>query len=165
MHLSTRCKMGWTDTINAQVCAIKSHRNFSQRTHSIHPHWNQTHVLEHFVVFRCIWQCFVTTRNSVQNGMNWCNWGTNLCHEVVSKFFETNTHDRPHWTLKSCIDSFCSIWEHFEFFRYCIKLGAKRAELMLLTQNFMPRTRFEFFGNERTRSTPLDPKLMFLCIL
>src|SRR6185312_10309690 len=30
------------------------------------PHWNQTHVLEHFVVFRCIWQCFVATQNLVQ---------------------------------------------------------------------------------------------------
>ena len=38
------------------------------------------------------------------------------------------------------------------------KLGAKWAELM---QNFVPRSRIEIFRNERTRSTPLDPKLMF----
>ena len=42
------------------------------------------------------------------------------------------------------------------------KLGAKRAELV---QKFVPRSRVEFFRNERTRSTPLDPKLRFLCIL
>ena len=41
------------------------------------------------------------------------------------------------------------------------KLGAKRAELV---QKFMPRSRVGIFRNERTRSTPLDPKLMFLCV-
>ena len=41
----------------------------------------------------------------------------------------------------------------------CIrKLGAKRAELV---QKFVPRSRVGIFRNERTRSTPLDPKLMF----
>ena len=38
------------------------------------------------------------------------------------------------------------------------KLGAKRAELV---QKFVPRSRFGIFLNERTRSTPMDPKLMF----
>ena len=42
------------------------------------------------------------------------------------------------------------------------KLGAKRAELV---QKFVPRSRVGFFRNECTRSTPLDPKLRFLCIL
>ena len=44
------------------------------------------------------------------------------------------------------------------------KVGAKRAELV---QKFMPRSRVELVGifrNERTRSTPLDPKLMFSAI-
>ena len=41
------------------------------------------------------------------------------------------------------------------------KLGAKRAELV---QKFVPRSRFGIFRNERTGSTPLDAKLMFLCI-
>src|SRR6185437_3077 len=41
------------------------------------------------------------------------------------------------------------------------KLGAKRAELV---QKFVPRTRIKFFRNERTRSTPLDPKLKFWCV-
>ena len=40
-----------------------------------------------------------------------------------------------------------------------MKLGAKRAELV---QKFVPRTRIGIFRNERTRSTPLDPKLKFL---
>ena len=31
------CKTGWTGAINAKVFAMKSHQNFSQRTHLIHP--------------------------------------------------------------------------------------------------------------------------------
>ena len=42
------------------------------------------------------------------------------------------------------------------------KLGAKRAELV---QKFVPRSRVRIFRNERTRSTPLDPKLKFCCVL
>src|SRR6185369_11416867 len=43
-----------------------------------------------------------------------------------------------------------------------MKLSAKRAELV---QKFVPRSRVGIFCNERTRSTPLAPKLTFLCIL
>ena len=42
------------------------------------------------------------------------------------------------------------------------KLGAKRAEVV---QNFVPRSHVGIFRNERTRSTPLDPKLTFWCVL
>jgi len=41
------------------------------------------------------------------------------------------------------------------------KLGAKRAEVV---QKFVPRSRVGIFCNERTRSTPLDPKLTFSCV-
>ena len=41
------------------------------------------------------------------------------------------------------------------------KLGAKRAELV---QKFVPRSRVGIFCNERTRTTPVDPKLTFSCI-
>ena len=41
------------------------------------------------------------------------------------------------------------------------ELGAKRTELV---QTFVPRSRVRIFRKERTRSTPLDPKLMFWCI-
>ena len=45
----------------------------------------------------------------------------------------------------------------------CItKLGAKRAELV---QKFVPRSRIGIFRNERTRSIPVDAKLMFWCVL
>ena len=41
------------------------------------------------------------------------------------------------------------------------KLRAKRFEQV---QKFVPRSRVRIFRNEPTRSTPLDPKLMFWCI-
>src|SRR6185437_12318851 len=42
-----------------------------------------------------------------------------------------------------------------------MKLGAKRAEHV---PKFVPGCRVRFFRNERTRSTPLDPKLTFWCV-
>ena len=50
---------------------------------------------------------------------------------------------------------------HFGLFRYYTKLDTKLAELVQLKQKFEPRSRIGIFHNERTRSTPLDPKLMF----
>ena len=50
---------------------------------------------------------------------------------------------------------------HSGLFGCLTKLGAKWAELV---QKFVPRTRVGIFHNERTRSTPLDPKLTFWCI-
>src|SRR6185312_14042276 len=43
-----------------------------------------------------------------------------------------------------------------------MKLGAQRAELV---QKFVPRSRVGIFRNERTRTTQLDPKLTFWCVL
>src|SRR6185437_13085725 len=63
----TRCK---TSQNSAKVCASKSQRNFSQRTHPIHPIGPQTNVLVRFILFRCIRDRLVTLRNSVQNGPN-----------------------------------------------------------------------------------------------
>jgi hypothetical protein len=46
-------------------------------------------------------------------------------------------------------------------FRYFTKLDAKLAELAPLTRKFAKQSFFGSFHNERTRPTPLDPKLMF----
>ena len=86
--------------------------------------------------------------------------------ELVQKFvprsrmgiFATNAPDPPHWTLNSCFGAFCSIWVHSGPFGCLTKLGAKRAEL---GQQFVKRSLIGIFRNECTRSTPLDPKLMF----
>ena len=47
-------------------------------------------------------------------------------------------------------------------FGWLTKLGAKRVELV---QKFVPGSRVGIFRNERTRSTPLVPKLTFWCVL
>ena len=53
-----------------------------------------------------------------------------------------------------------SILVHLGSFRNYMKLGAKRGELVQLMQKFVPRSDVGIFRNERTKSTPLDPKLM-----
>jgi len=45
-----------------------------------------------------------------------------------------------------------------------MKLGAKRAEMVKLMESFVSQSRVGVFGNERTRFTPLYPKLMFWCV-
>ena len=111
-----------------------------------------------FVPLWSIWDGLVALRNSVQNGPNQCKTS---CHEVASEFFAMNAPDPPHWTLNSCFGEFCTIWVHLGRFGCLKKLDAKRSELV---QNFVPRTRIRIFCNERTRSTPFYPKLIFWCI-
>ena len=57
----------------------------------------------------------------------------------------------------------CVLYHLGAFATVCLltKLGAKRAELV---QKFVPRSRVRIFCNERIRSTPLDPKLMYWCV-
>ena len=51
---------------------------------------------------------------------------------------------------------------HLGPFGCLTKLSAKRAKLV---QKFMPQSRVGNFHNERSPSTPSDPKLMFWCVL
>ena len=81
-----------------------------------------------------------------------------LCHEVALEFFATKAPDPPHWTLNSCFGVFRTIWVHLGPLCCHMKLGSKRFEQV---QKFVPRSRVRIFRNEPTRSTPLDPKLMF----
>ena len=53
------------------------------------------------------------------------------------------------------------IWVHLGLFGCVTTLSLKRVKLM---QKFVTRSRVGIFLNERTRSTPLDPKLMILCV-
>ena len=50
---------------------------------------------------------------------------------------------------------------HLGQFGCLTELGAKRAELV---QKFVPRSRVGIFRNERTRSIPVDPKLVYWCV-
>src|SRR6185312_854793 len=112
-----------------------------------------------FVLFACIWYRLVALRNSIQNGPNKCK---SSCHEVASEFLATNAPDPSHWTLNLCFGAFATIWVHLGPFGFLMELGAKRAELV---QKFVPRSSVGFFRKERTRSTPLDPKLTFWFVL
>jgi hypothetical protein len=99
-----------------------------------------------FVVFGCILDHSFTAWNSMQNGLNWCNYCKSSCHEVISELFAKNAPDRPQWTLNSCFVAFRSVWAHLGPFRYCMKLGAKWPKLVQLMQKFGPRSRVEFFA-------------------
>ena len=52
----------------------------------------------------------------------------------------------------------------FGTFMLLHKLDAKHAKLVQLMQNFVPRCLVRNFCNERSRSTPLESKLMFWCV-
>ena len=112
----TRCKMGWTCAINAQVCAIKSHWNFFATNAPDPPHWTLNSC---FCGFRSVWvhlSMFRHYTNLGAKGLNWCNQCTSLCHKVASEFFTTNAPNPPHWTLNSCFGAFRSvgcIWQCF----------------------------------------------------
>jgi hypothetical protein len=53
------------------------------------------------------------------------------------------------------------VLRRFGPFRYSTKVDAKLGELVPLTHKFAKQSCVGNFGNERTRCTPLDPKLMF----
>jgi hypothetical protein len=52
------------------------------------------------------------------------------------------------------------LW-HFRPFHYWMNFGAKWAEQVKLMHKFVQPSRVGIFCNERTRSTTLDPKLIF----
>ena len=69
--------------------------------------------------------------------------------------------DPTHWTLNSCFGVFRIIGVHLGQFGCVTTLSVKRVKLV---KNFVPWSPIGIFRNERTRSTPLDPKLMFWCV-
>ena len=80
----------------------------------------------------------------------------------LSQNFSKQTQPiRPHWTLNSCFCAFHTIWVHLGLFGCVTTLSLKRVKLV---QKFGTRSRVRIFRNEHTRSSPLDPKLIFLCI-
>ena len=58
------------------------------------------------------------------------------------------------WCISYYLCAFGTVWLPYKF-------SAKQAELV---QKFVKRSRIGIFRNERTRSTPLDPKLTFWCV-
>ena len=140
---------------------IRISRNRRSRSTLLDP---KLMLLVRFFPFGCILDRFATTRNLVQNAPNWCNYCKTSCNDVLLEFFATNALDPHHWTLNSFFGAFLSVWVHLEPFLYCTKLGAKWANLVQLMQEFVPQSLIRISRNGRSRSTQLDPKLMFSCV-
>jgi len=101
----------------------------------------------HLGLFGCITRC--------KTGRT----GTKVCATKSRQNFSQQTQlICPHWTLNSCFCAFCTIWVHLGPFGCVTTLSLKPVKLV---QKFVTRSRVRIFYNERTRSTPLDPKLMF----
>ena len=75
-----------------------------------------------------------------------------------------NAPDPHNWILSSHFQAFLSVFVHLGPFRYHTKLKAKRAKLVQLIQKLVQQYLVRIFRNERSRSTSLDPKLMFWCV-
>ena len=75
-----------------------------------------------------------------------------------------NAPDPPHLSLVSHFVVFCVVWVLLGLFRRLMKHDSKWAELVQSVQKIVPRSRVGIFHKKRTRSTPLDPKLMFWCV-
>jgi hypothetical protein len=100
-------------------------------------------------------------------------WIVSLLHESRCKTARSGainaqvryTKSRPNFAQRThpiqSIGPKTHVFGHFGSFRYCTKADAKLPELVPLTQKFAIQSRVGIFRNERTRSTPLDPKLMF----
>ena len=108
-----------------------------------------------FVLFGCIRDHLVSLLNSVQNGPNKCKSSS---HEVTSEFFARNTPDPPplnpkltFWCVSYYLGAFGTVWLPYR----------TRCKTGRIVQKFVPGSCNGIFRNECTRSTPLDPKLMF----
>ena len=121
-------------------------------------HWTLN---SHFGVFHTIWVHLGLFGCHRTLSAKWVNWCKSSCHEVALEFFETNAPDTPHLTQNSYICEFHTILLQLGLFGWLAKHDGKWAELV---RKFVPRSRIGTFRNERTRSTPLDPKLTFWCV-
>ena len=118
-----------------------------------YPHWN---LKSCFVMIRSVWVHLGPFRCFTILGSNHAE-----LLQLVQKFkpqscvriFATNPPYPRHLVLNSCFGAFHSVLVHLGLFRYCMKLGAKWAELVQLMQKFVPRSRVVFFHNKRTQST------------
>jgi hypothetical protein len=68
LRYNTQCKMGQP---GAKVRAKKSCRNFSQRTHPIHPIGPLPHVSVNFIFFVCIWDSLLHYNTQFKTGQTW----------------------------------------------------------------------------------------------
>ena len=117
-----------------------------------------------FFPFGCIWDHYATAQT-------WCK--TRQTGVINAKVRATKScRNFSQWTLlihtigpkTHVLVRFFSVWVHFGPFRYCTKLGAKLSNLVQLMQKFVTQSLVRISRNLRSRSTQLDPKLMFSCV-
>src|SRR6185312_8511215 len=106
--------------------------------------------------FGTIWLPYKTR---CKTGQNWCK---SSCQEVASEFFETKAPDPPpldpkliFWCVSYYLGAFGTLWLPYN--TQC-KTGQTGAKVRATKSRWN-------FSNEHPRSTPLDPKLMFWCVL
>jgi hypothetical protein len=146
-----RCKTGKTGVINAQNHATKSHQNFLQWTHPIHPIGPYIHVLWHFGPF-----CYCMKFGANRAELGW------LTHKFAERCrFGIFRNER---TTYSSLDPKLMFWDISDHSITARSSVPKRAELGLSMHKFVKGCSVRIFRNERTRYTPLDLNLMFWCI-
>ena len=120
-----------------------------------------------FGALHSVWVHLLSFRNCMKLGSKRCEL-VQLMQRFMPwshvQIFRNDAPNPPHWTLNSCFGALHNVWVHLGPFCFLMKLGSKRSELVQLMQKFVPRGRVGIFRNERTRSTPLDPKLLFWCV-
>ena len=139
------CKTGWTGAINAKVFAMKSHQNFSQRTHLIHPIetlnscFGASHsIWVHLAMFRYYTKLGAKRVELVQLMQKFVPWSR------IRIFRNKRTQSTP--LDHSCLRVSRSVWVYLAIFRYSTKLSAKRVEPVQLMHKFVPWNRIGIFA-------------------
>ena len=116
-----------------------------------------------FFPFGCIWNRFATSRKSVQIGqpgaISAIVYATKSRQNFSKPTLPIHTIDPK--LMFSCVSFHLGA---FGTIMLLHKLDAKHSKLVQLIQKFVPRCLIRNFRNERSRSTLLEPKLMFWCI-
>jgi len=159
----TCCKTRQTGAINAKFrprCLVRIFGNEHSQSTLLDPKlmfWCVSFHSDVFWTVSLLHETWCKSAKLVQLMQKFVPW-------YLIRIFATNAPDTHHWTLNSCFGAFLSVWGHLEPFCYCMKLAAKRAKLVQVMQKFVRRCLVRSFCNESSRSTLLDPKLMFGCV-
>ena len=130
-------------------------RNKSTRSTGLYPKLTFWCVLHYLGAFGTVWLPYETRYKTGRTSAR-------VRATKLRRNFSQRTHPiLPIAPTNQCFGAFHTIWVHSEPFGCLRKLGAKWAELV---QKFVPRSRVGIVHKEHTRSSPLDPKLMFWCV-
>src|SRR6185295_1401024 len=120
-----------------------------------------------FGAFLSVWVHLEPFRYCTKLGAKWANLVQLMQEYVPQSLIRISRNGRSRSTQLdpkltfSCV-SFCL--GAFGTIMLLHKLDAKDSKLVQLMQKFVPRCLIRIFCNERSRSTPLEPKLKFWCI-